>query len=63
MLFKDKMVLEQVDNLRLEILVLKSRVEIQDTRIKALVKAYPNGVNKDGQPRKKIGRPHKKEQA
>ena len=63
MLFKDKMVLEQVDNLRLEILALKNRVEIQDTRIKALVKAYPNGVNKDGQPRKKIGRPHKKEQA
>jgi len=63
MLFKDKIVLEKVDNLRLEILALKSRVEIQDTRIKALVKAYPNGVNKDGQPRKKIGRPHKKEQA
>ena len=56
MLFKDKMVLEQVDNLRLEILALKSRVDIQETYIKALLKIYPHGVNTDGSPRQKPGR-------
>jgi len=38
-------------------------LEIQKIRLDALMKAYPNGINKDGQPRKKIGRPHKKVQA
>lgn len=61
MLFKDKALYEQVDNLRLELLTLKNKIEIQDTRIKALVKAYPNGINKDGSPRKKMGRKAKVE--
>ena len=43
-----------------DIRFLTGKLEIQTTRIDALMKAYPNGVNKDGQPRKKIGRPHKK---
>jgi len=42
---------------------LQEKVDIQKIRIDALMKAYPNGINKDGQPRKKIGRPHKKVQA
>jgi hypothetical protein len=54
---------KELDSLRQEIDVLKHKTEIlkdqiviQDTRIKALVKAYPNGINKDGSPRKKMGR-------
>jgi hypothetical protein len=43
--------------------VLKDQLGIQTLRIDALMKAYPNGINKDGSPRKKIGRPHKKVQA
>ena len=35
-------------------------LEIQKIRLDALMKAYPYGANKDGSPRKKIGRPHKK---
>ena len=35
---------------------LTERLEIQTTRIDALIKTYPNGVNKDGSPRKKMGR-------
>ena len=49
-----------LDRLEFKIEALQEKVAIQDLRTKALVKAYPNGVNKDGQPRKKIGRPHKK---
>ena len=61
MLFKDKALYEQVDNLRLELLTLKSRLDIQETYIKALLKIYPNGINKDGSPRKKMGRKAKVE--
>ena len=31
-------------------------LEIQKIRIDALLKVYPNGINKDGSPRKKMGR-------
>ena len=48
------------DRLEYRIETLQEQVAIQDIRIKSLMKAYPNGINKDGQPRKKIGRPHKK---
>ena len=65
--FKDK---TQVHAMQKEIEFLKSdvknlirRLEIQTIRIDALMKAYPHGINKDGQPRKKIGRPHKKVQS
>ena len=36
-------------------------LEIQTLRIDALMKAYPNGINKDGSPRKKMGRKAKVE--
>lgn len=49
-----------LDRLEFKIEALQQQMSIQDLRTRALVKAYPNGVNKDGQPRKKIGRPHKK---
>ena len=51
------------DRLEYRIETLQEQVAIQDIRIKSLMKAYPNGINKDGQPRKKIGRPFKKETA
>ena len=49
-----------LDRLEFKIEALQQQMSIQDLRTRALVKAYPNGVYKDGQPRKKIGRPHKK---
>jgi hypothetical protein len=49
-----------LDRLEFKIEALQQQMSVQDLRTRALVKAYPNGVNKDGQPRKKIGRPHKK---
>jgi chaperonin cofactor prefoldin len=52
-----------IEFLNMEIRRLTTRLEIQTTRLDALMKAYPNGVNKNGQPRKKIGRPLKKETA
>jgi hypothetical protein len=47
------------DRLEYRIETLQEQVSIQDLRIKSLMKAYPNGINKDGQPRKKVGRPRK----
>jgi hypothetical protein len=47
------------DRLEYRIETLQEQVSIQDLRIKSLMKAYPNGINKDGQPRKKAGRPRK----
>jgi len=46
-----------------DVRILKDQLGIQSLRLDALMKAYPYGLNKDGSPRKKIGRPHKKEQA
>ena len=40
---------------------LKNKLSIQTIRLDALMKAYPYGINKDGSPRKKMGRPFKKE--
>jgi len=58
---KDKAAMQHhIECLYRDIRFLTGRLEIQTTRLDALMKAYPNGVNKDGQPRKKIGRPHKK---
>ena len=42
---------------------LQEKVDIQKIRTDALLKVYPNGINKDGSPRKKMGRPFKKETA
>ena len=52
-----------LDRLEFKIEALQQQMSVQDLRTRALVKAYPNGVNKNGQPRKKIGRPFKKETA
>lgn len=52
-----------LDRFEFKIEALQQQMSVQDLRTRALMKAYPNGVNKDGQPRKKIGRPHKKVKA
>ena len=58
---KDKAALQHhIECLYRDIRFLTGRLEIQTTRIDALMKVYPYGANKDGSPRKKIGRPHKK---
>jgi hypothetical protein len=36
--------------------VLTNRLEIQTTRLDALMKVYPYGANSDGSPRQKPGR-------
>ena len=45
--------------LTLEIKNLTRRLEIQTTRIDALLKVYPYGANSDGSPRQKPGRKSK----
>jgi hypothetical protein len=44
-----------------DVKLLKEKLEIQTVRIDALMKAYFYGINKDGSPCKKMGRPFKKE--
>jgi len=39
--------------------VLTNRLEIQTTRLDALMKVYPYGANSDGSPRQKPGRKSK----
>ena len=48
------------DRIEHRVEVLQEKVAIQDVRLDALMKAYPYGINKDGSPRKKVGRPFKK---
>lgn len=42
--------------LRADVLRLKDELSILKTQMSALIKTYPNGINKDGSPRKKMGR-------
>jgi len=62
---KEKKKLEALTSLfgKLEdkVKTLTARLEIQTTRIDALMKAYPYGSNKNGSPRKKPGRKAKVE--
>ena len=54
---KDKAALQHhIECLYRDIRFLTDKLEIQTLRIDALMKAYPNGINKDGSPRKKMGR-------
>ena len=69
MLFKDKVLYEQVDNLRLEVIHLKSQIQNQQTMIDAHLKVWSSlqttvnklsgaryGLKEDGTPRLKPGR-------
>lgn len=57
---KEKKQLEALTSLfgKLEdkVKVLTNRLEVQTTRLDALLKVYPYGANTDGSPRKKPGR-------
>jgi len=54
---KDKAAMQHhIECLYRDIRFLTGRLEIQTTRIDALMKAYPYGSNKNGSPRKKPGR-------
>ena len=61
MLFNDKKVFQQVDDLRLEVIHLKSILQNQQTMTDALMKLVKAryGVKQDGTPKKKPGRPRK----
>jgi len=45
-----------IEFLNIEIHRLTTRLEIQTTRLDALMKVYPYGANSDGSPRQKPGR-------
>ena len=47
--------------LRADVLKLKDEISILKLRMDALLKLYPNGINKDGSPRKKMGRKTKEQ--
>ena len=54
---KDKAALQHhIECLYRDIRFLTSRLEIQTTRLDALMKVYPYGANSDGSPRQKPGR-------
>jgi len=58
MIFNDKHLIKQVDNLRLEVIQLKSIIQHQQTMTDALMKLVKAkyGVKIDGTPKKKPGR-------
>lgn len=60
MFFTNKHKLE-VLMMRADVLKLKDEISILKTQMSALMKAYPNGINKDGSPRKKMGRKTKEQ--
>jgi hypothetical protein len=46
----------KIEFLNIDIKKLTTRLEIQTTRLDALMKAYPHGTTRTGEPRKKPGR-------
>jgi hypothetical protein len=46
----------KIEFLNIDIKKLTTRLEIQTTRLDALMKVYPYGANSDGSPRQKPGR-------
>ena len=61
MFFTSKKNLERrVADLEANLFRVKMDLDTNTIRLNALMRVYPYGANKDGSPRKKIGRPHKK---
>ena len=50
---------QEIANLKTMVGVLSGRMEIEQGRVDALFKLYPHGIKKNGEPRKKPGRPRK----
>ena len=64
MFFTSKKNLERrVADLEANLFRVKMDLDTNTIRLNALMRVYPYGANKDGSPRKKIGRPHKKVEA
>ena len=60
MFFTSKKNLEKrVADLEVNLFRVKIDLDTTEIRLNGLMKAYPYGANKDGSPRKKIGRPRK----
>ena len=49
----------KIEFFKVDIQRLQHRLEIQTTRLDALMKLYPHGIKKNGEPRNKAGRPRK----
>ena len=47
---------DKIEFYNVDIKNLKTRLDIQTTRLDALMKVYPYGANSDGSPRQKPGR-------
>jgi hypothetical protein len=47
---------DKIEFYNVDIKNLKNRLDIQTTRLDALMKVYPYGANSDGSPRQKPGR-------
>ena len=61
MFFTSKKNLERrVADLEANLFRMKMDLDTTEIRLNGLMRVYPYGANKDGSPRKKIGRPHKK---
>ena len=50
---------QEIAHLNTRVGVLSGRMEIEQGRVDALFKLYPHGIKKNGEPRKKPGRPRK----
>jgi hypothetical protein len=56
MFFKDKELQRQVDDLEANLFRMKMDLDTSRIRLDALMKAYPHGTTRTGEPRKKPGR-------
>jgi hypothetical protein len=56
MFFKDKELQRQVDDLEANLSRMKMELDTSQIRLDALMKAYPHGTTRTGEPRKKPGR-------
>lgn len=56
MWFTKKNLERRVADLEANLFRIKMDLDTTEIRLNGLMKAYPNGINKDGSPRKKMGR-------
>ncbi len=61
MFFRNNNLERRVADLEANLFRMKMDLDTCEIRLDALMKAYPNGINKDGSPRKKMGRKAKVE--
>ena len=61
MFFKDKELQRQVDDLEANLFRMRMDLDTSRIRLDALMKAYPHGTTRTGEPRKKPGRKPKEQ--